>query len=69
MELFLWKDNESADPNKLKEELADVFLYGLLLVEKHGFDLEEILMAKIKSNDEKYPVSKAKGTSKKYDEL
>ncbi len=69
LELFLWKGDESADPKKLKEELADVFLYGLLLVEKHGLDLEEILLAKIKSNDDKYPVSKAKGTSKKYDEL
>lgn len=69
LELFLWKDKEGADPEKLKEELADIFLYGLLLMEKHGLDFEDILMAKIKSNDEKYPVSKAKGTAKKYDEL
>lgn len=69
LELFLWKGNEEADENKLKEELADVFLYGLLLMEKHGFDFEEILSEKIQSNDKKYPVSKAKGTAKKYDEL
>lgn len=69
LELFLWKENEGANPNKLKEELADIFLYGLLLLEKHGFDFEEILMEKIKINGEKYPASRSKGSSKKYNEL
>lgn len=69
LELFLWKGNEEANPEKLKEELADVFLYGLLLLEKHGWDFEEILMEKIRVNELKYPASKAKGSSKKYDEL
>lgn len=69
LELFLWKGNEEAKPEKLKEELADVFLYGLLLLEKHGWDFEEILMDKIRVNDLKYPASKAKGSSKKYNEL
>lgn len=69
LELFLWKGNEEANPEKLKEELADVFLYGLLLLEKHGWDFEEILMDKIKVNNLKYPATKAKGSSKKYNEL
>lgn len=69
LELFLWKGNEEANPEKLKEELADVFLYGLLLLEKHGWDFEEILMDKIRINEAKYPASKAKGSSKKYNEL
>lgn len=69
LELFLWKGNEEANPERLKEELADVFLYGLLLLEKHGWDFEEILMDKIRINEEKYPASKAKGSAKKYDEL
>lgn len=69
LELFLWKGNEEANPEKLKEELADVFLYGLLLMEKHGLDFEEILMQKLRSNEQKYPVAKAKGSSKKYDQL
>lgn len=69
LELFLWKGNEDANPEKLKEELADIFLYGLLILEKHGLDFEEILMEKIRINGEKYPASKAKGTSKKYNEL
>jgi len=54
---------------KVKEELADVLAYAFLLAEKYGFDVKEILMEKIKKNGEKYPVEKAKGTAKKYNEL
>ena len=54
---------------KVKEELADIFAYGLLLADKYGFDLKEIVMEKIIRNGEKYPVEKAKGTAKKYNEL
>jgi NTP pyrophosphatase (non-canonical NTP hydrolase) len=71
-ELFLWKtteESEQADKNKLKEELADVFAFALLLAGKHGFDVKEIVLDKIKKNNEKYPVEKAKGTAKKYNEL
>ena len=71
-ELFLWKTNEeseSVDRNKLKEELADIFAFSLLLAGKHGFDVKEIVLEKIKKNGEKYPVEKAKGTAKKYNEL
>lgn len=71
-ELFLWKDiaeSENIDKSKLKEELADIFSYAFLLAEKHGFDVKEIVLEKIRRNGEKYPVSKAKGTAKKYNEL
>jgi len=71
-ELFLWKtieESEQVDKNKLKEELADVFAVALLLAGKHGFDVKEIVLEKIKKNGEKYPVEKAKGTAKKYNEL
>jgi NTP pyrophosphatase (non-canonical NTP hydrolase) len=71
-ELFLWKDvaeSEKVDVNRLKEELADVFAYAFLLAEKHGLDVKEIVLEKIKRNGEKYPVEKAKGTAKKYNEL
>jgi NTP pyrophosphatase (non-canonical NTP hydrolase) len=69
LELFLWKDAEEAKKERVKEELADVFSFALLLAEKYDFDVEEIIMEKIKSNAEKYPVDKAKGTAKKYNEL
>jgi NTP pyrophosphatase (non-canonical NTP hydrolase) len=71
-EIFLWKnlkDSDESDKEKIKEELADIFAYAFLLAEKHGFDVKEIVLEKIKKNKEKYPVEKAKGTSKKYTEL
>lgn len=69
LELFLWKDNEDADPERLKEELADVLTFSFLLAAKHGFDVKEIVESKIQKNAEKYPVDKAKGSAKKYTEL
>ncbi len=69
LENFLWKSPEKANKDKVKEELADVFAYAFLLAEKYNFDVKEILLDKIKKNGEKYPVDKAKGTAKKYNEL
>lgn len=69
LELFLWKEPEAAREDKVKEELADVLAYAFLLANKYGFDIKEILLEKIAANDKKYPVDKAKGTSKKYNEL
>jgi NTP pyrophosphatase (non-canonical NTP hydrolase) len=69
LELFLWKENEEADPEKLKEELADDLTFCFLLAEKHGMDVKEIIDSKISQNTVKYPIYKAKGNAKKYDEL
>ena len=69
LELYLWKNHEDANKEKVKEELADVFAFAFLLADKYGFDVKDIVLEKIKSNSEKYPVEKAKGTAKKYNEL
>tara|TARA_R110002124_G_scaffold140809_4_gene305263 strand:+ start:1080 stop:1409 length:330 start_codon:yes stop_codon:yes gene_type:complete len=69
LEQFLWKNPEDANRDKLKEELADVFAYAFLLADKLEFDVEKIVLEKIANNAEKYPVDKAKGTAKKYNEL
>ncbi len=69
LEEFLWKKHEDANKEKIKEELADVFAYAFLLAEKYDFDVKEIVLDKIKKNGEKYPIEKAKGTAKKYNEL
>ncbi len=69
LESYLWKSHEEAKKEKVKEELADVFAYAFLLADKYNFDVKEIIMEKIKKNGEKYPVDKAKGTAKKYNEL
>ncbi len=71
-ELFLWKDtkeSEQVDIQRIKEELADVFAYALLLAEKHQLNVSEIVMDKIQRNAEKYPVEKSKGNAQKYTEL
>lgn len=71
-ELFLWKtikESDEVDPEKIKEELADIIAFSLLLANKHGFDIKQIVLDKIRKNGEKYPVDKSKGTAKKYDEL
>lgn len=69
LELFLWKKPEEANKEKVKEELADILAFSFLLAEKYGFDVKEIVLEKIKANGVKYPVEKAKGTAKKYNEL
>jgi NTP pyrophosphatase (non-canonical NTP hydrolase) len=69
LELFLWKDANEANQEKIKEELADVFAFAFLLAEKYNFDVNEIVLEKIKRNAEKYPVEKSKGSSRKYNEL
>ena len=68
-ELFLWKKPEEADQQKVKEELADVLAYALLLASTYSLDINQIVLDKIKKNAEKYPADRAKGTAKKYDEL
>lgn len=69
LECFLWKSADEAKQEKIKEELADVLAYSFLLAHRCGLNVVEIMQAKIKKNGEKYPVEKAKGTAKKYDEL
>ena len=69
LELFLWKNAEDANIQKVKEELADIFSFAFLLANKYDFDVKQIILDKINLNELKYPVGKAKGSSKKYDEL
>ena len=69
LELFLWKNASEVNRDKVKEELDDVFAFAFLLADKYKFDVKDIVLEKIKKNGEKYPVDKAKGTAKKYNEL
>lgn len=69
LEVFLWKSHEDADLDKVKEELADVFAYALLIADAYDLDIEEIVKEKIAKNSKKYPIEKSKGTAKKYNEL
>lgn len=69
LETFLWKSSEQADIGKVKEELADVFAFALLLADKYDFDVKQIVLEKMEKNALKYPVEKARGVAKKYTEL
>lgn len=69
LELYLWKEPEDADLARVREELADVFAYALLLAHHYEVDVEEIVREKLRTNAERYPVEKARGKATKYDEL
>jgi len=72
LELFQWSgtDLDCADKrDKLREELADVLSYCILMADVCGFDLDEIMNEKITKNEAKYPVEKARGSAAKYTEL
>ena len=69
LEAFLWKAPEDVNPDKIREELADVLCYAFQMADKYNLDIKEIMLEKIRKNALKYPVEKAKGTAKKYNEL
>ncbi|PHC41322.1 nucleotide pyrophosphohydrolase [Bacillus toyonensis] len=72
LENFQWKSSEEAVEKNLeniKDELADVLIYSILLADQIDVDIEEMILNKIEKNEKKYPVEKAYGTNKKYDEL
>ena len=69
LECFLWKKPEEAKLEKIQEELADVLNYAFQMADKYGLDIKQIMLDKLRQNALKYPVEKAKGTAKKYNEL
>lgn len=69
LEVFLWKDPSDANTDKIREELADVLNYAFQMADKYGLDIKEIMLDKIRRNAEKYPVEKANGSARKYNEL
>jgi dCTP diphosphatase len=75
LEIFQWKEGgaigQAAHDRKqdVANELADVLYWTLLMAHDLQIDLPAALSAKLDSNAAKYPVAKAKGSSKKYTEL
>ena len=67
LECFQW--NSRYDKEAVCEELADVVNYCIVMADRLQVDLEEIVLKKLEKNRQKYPVEKAKGNSKKYNEL
>jgi NTP pyrophosphatase (non-canonical NTP hydrolase) len=68
LECFQWSTDEF-DKEEVKEELADVIIYCLLMSDALNADVEEIVINKMEKNGAKYPVEKAKGNSKKANKL
>lgn len=72
LENFLWSGSDltvRGKENQIKEELADVLIYCINIADKANFDIPEIIADKLRKNNEKYPVEKARGNSRKYTEL
>jgi NTP pyrophosphatase (non-canonical NTP hydrolase) len=72
-ELFLWKDRETAADisvhpkriQRIREELADVIIYAVLMAHDLKIDLADSLMKKIDSNERRYPVEGHTGVARK----
>ena len=77
LELTQWKETPElekvASDDLLRatfsREIADVFIYLLLVCEKLGIDPVLAADQKVLENEKKYPVEKARGTARKYTEL
>ena len=72
LELFQWKNSEEVVESSLKEikeELADVLIYSLMMADNLNLDVDDIIKNKLDLNERKYPVEKSRGSNKKYNEL
>lgn len=72
LEIFQWSAEDVRCKDKMdriREELADVLNYCILMADACGLDLDEIIQEKVRKNAEKYPVDQAFGSKEKYTEL
>lgn len=67
LECYQWSPD--ADIANVRDELADVLIYALILADKLDVDVDEIIAAKIEKNRAKYPVAAARDKITKYDQL
>lgn len=68
LENFQWSSKDY-DIENIKDELADIMTYVILFADCFDFDLEQLVLEKLKKNEEKYPISKSYGKSTKYNKL
>jgi len=75
LEVFLWKDCKESreltarEMNMAREEAADIFIFLVYLADSLGIDLLDAVKDKLHQNEMKYPIEKARGSSKKYSDL
>ncbi|MDZ5470403.1 nucleotide pyrophosphohydrolase [Bacillus sp. 31A1R] len=72
LENFQWKSSNEAVETKIeniKDELADILIYSMLLANELNLDINDIVSKKIEKNEVKYPIEKAYGVNTKYKDL
>ena len=76
VEIYQWLSEEESNDHtnellmqRTREELADILIYLLRISSKLSINMEEAVISKMQQNEEKYPVEKSKGNSKKYNDL
>lgn len=75
LEHFQWKSSDEVKKHlkakhaDVSDELIDVLYWVLLIAHDMNIDLPKAFDRKMKQNEAKYPVQKAKGSHKKYTEL
>ncbi len=75
LQLFRFKSKEdmeqmmkSEKKNDVEDELADVLYFVLRMAQMNDIDLYTAVKRKINKNNKKYPIEKARGNNKKYNE-
>ncbi|RYD82194.1 MAG: nucleotide pyrophosphohydrolase [Verrucomicrobiaceae bacterium] len=72
---FVWQSPEQSEQRarvrreEIASEMADVAMLLFEMADNLGISLGEAMRAKLARNAERYPVAKAQGSNKKYNEL
>jgi NTP pyrophosphatase (non-canonical NTP hydrolase) len=77
LEIFRWKTPEEVQAlfknekkkEDIEDEMADILYFLVRIAQRYDLDLSEALDRKMEKNEKKYPVDKAKGSNKKYNEF
>jgi NTP pyrophosphatase (non-canonical NTP hydrolase) len=75
MQHFVWQQAGQIDQrvrknrDEIASEIADVGILLFEFADNLGFNLGEVMAAKMARNEERYPVAKSKGNNLKYSEL
>jgi NTP pyrophosphatase (non-canonical NTP hydrolase) len=72
---FVWQSAEQSERrvierrSEVESEIADVAILLFELADNCGIDLAAAMRAKLARNEARYPVEKARGSNRKYNEL
>ena len=75
LEHFQWKTQKEVEgyindhKAEVRDEIADIAMYLFELADNLGVDLIDAMESKLKKNEQKYPIEKAKGKHTKYTNL